>query len=232
MSRDEWLAARKALLAKEEEVANANDQLSASIRSLPMTKVDKEYTFEGPGGAVLSLADLFSGQEQLIVYHFMFAPEADEGCRGCAFMGEHIPDVRHFATKKTAMACVSRAPFAKIDSWKNKIGWTFPWYSSFGSDFNYDFNVTIDDKSTPTDRGFSTTKDQELAANGIPADTKGDIPGLSFFLNRDGTIYHTYTTHGRNLQKVMVTLQLLDYTILGSQPGPTGPAGFKLRYEY
>jgi predicted dithiol-disulfide oxidoreductase (DUF899 family) len=232
VNRQEWLAARKQLLAREAEVADANAQLAASIRSLPMTKVDKDYRFGGPDGAILSLADLFSGQDQLIVYHFMFAPESAEGCRGCAFMADHIPDIRHLACKGTAVACVSRAPIVKIDAWKKKIGWTFPWYSSSGSDFNYDFNVTIDANSTPADRGLGTTVADELAAHGLSESTRGDIPGFSFFLKRGGAVYHTYTTHTRVIQKFMTTLQLLDLTVLGRQEGPMGPAEFKLRHEY
>jgi len=230
VSQAEWLDARKALLEKEKELVRATDRLATERRELPMVKVDKDYKFKGAGGTTLSLDDLFGEKKQLIVYHFMFGPDDERGCKGCAFVGEHIPDLRHLRSRDTAMVCVSRAPFEKLDAWKQKVGWTFPWYSSEDSDFNYDFHVTLDESVRPVEYNFRT-KD-EMVAKGQMWNTSGEQPGLSVFLKQDGEIYHTYSTYSRGLDKLLGTLQLLDMTPLGRQDGVTGPAEFKLKYEY
>jgi predicted dithiol-disulfide oxidoreductase (DUF899 family) len=229
VAREEWLAARKALLNKEKELTRAQDALAAELRELPMVHIAKNYQFNGPSGPV-SLGDLFGDKDQLIVYHFMFGPDAERGCKGCAFLVEHIPDLRHLGSRNTAMAVISRAPFAKIDAWKQKLGWTIPWYSSAGSDFNYDFHVTLDPAICPVEYNFSTAA--ELAEKGQEWNTKGEQPGFSVFLRKEGKVYHTYSTFSRGSDRLLVTLQLLDMTPLGRQDGPAGPADFKLRYEY
>lgn len=171
-----------------------------------MVKIDKPYQFHGPDPSKpLSLQDLFAGKDQLIIYNFMFAPGAERGCSGCAFVGEHIPDLRHLRSRNTSLAVVSRAPLAEIAAWNEKLGWTFPWFSSYGSDFNHDFDATGDD---------------------------GERPNLSVFYRKDGAVYHTYSTFPRGVETILGTYQLLDLTPLGRQDGPTGPAGFKLNYEY
>lgn len=128
------------------------------------------------------------------------------------------------------MVVVSRAPFEKVDAWKKKIGWTFPWFSSEGSDFNYDFHATLDDSVAPVEYNFATAA--ELEAKGQKWNTSGEQPGLSVFLRRDGKVYHTYSSYSRGLDRLLVTHQLLDMTPLGRQDGPSGPAEFKLKYEY
>ncbi|KAK4449666.1 hypothetical protein QBC34DRAFT_484896 [Podospora aff. communis PSN243] len=229
-SQSEWLAARKTLLQKEKELTRARDALSAELRQLPMVKLDKEYKFHGPNGSILTLDDLFDGKDQLIVYHFMFGPDAEKGCNGCACVGEHIPDLRHLRSRNTNMVVVSRAPFEKLDVWKKKIGWTFPWYSSHGSDFNFDFHVTMDPAVRPVEYNFASAA--ELEAKGLKWHLGGEQPGLSVFFRKDGVVYHTYSTYARGSEQLIGTYMLLDMTPLGRQDGMMGPAEFKLRYEY
>src|SRR3712207_7371570 len=146
VSRDRWLVARKKLLAREKELTRLRDQLSAERRKLPMVEIDKEYAFEGPNGRA-SLIDLFEGRRQLIVYHFMFDPAWDEGCPSCSAGTDELSAglLEHLHSRDTSYAMVSRAPLAKLERWKATRGWDVPWYSSYGTDFNYDFGVTIDE---------------------------------------------------------------------------------------
>ena len=150
VSREEWLAARKKLLAREKELTRQRDALAAERRRLPMVKIDKEYLFEGPDGEA-SLVDLFEGRRQLIVYHFMFSPEWDEGCPSCSAGADEVCKglLEHLHARETTLAYVSRAPFPKLEAYKAKKGWIFPWYSSYGSDFNYEFHVTLDESVAP-----------------------------------------------------------------------------------
>ncbi|KAK4040820.1 hypothetical protein C8A01DRAFT_35192 [Parachaetomium inaequale] len=230
VTREEWFAARKALLEKEKEITRAQDAVAAQLRELPMVEVDKRYRFHGPDGSTLLLEDLFGGKDQLIVYHFMFGPDAERGCKGCAFVGEHIPNLRHLGSRNTAFVAVSRGPFAKLDAWKKTVGWTFPWYSSEGSDFNYDFHATLDPAVLPVEYNFATAA--ELEAKGLKYNTAGEQPGLSVFVRRDGKVYHTYSAYSRGVERLLGTFHLLDMTPLGRQVGPAGPADFKLKYEY
>ncbi|KAK4085809.1 hypothetical protein PCL_01092 [Purpureocillium lilacinum] len=230
VSRDEWLAARLALLEKEKELTRANDALAAERRSLPMVQVTKPYSFKSSSQADLTLADLFNGKDQLIVYHFMFSPDSDSGCRGCTHMGESLPDVRHLRFKNTNLVCVSRAAPAKLERYKALAGWTFPWYSSGGSDFNYDFWATTDEARGGAQLlNFRTKKETEDRGGGW---YDGDVPGFSVFYKDGDKIYHTYSTFARGGDKLMPTLGLLDLTPLGRQIGPWGPAEFKLKSEY
>ncbi len=150
VSREQWLAARKELLAKEKELTRARDALNTERRMLPMVEIDKPYVFEGPEGDV-TLLDLFEGRRQLILIHFMFNPEWEDGCPSCtAGADEMAPGlIAHLHARETSLAYVARAPLAKIERYKAKRGWTFPFYSSYGSDFNYDFHVTLDESVAP-----------------------------------------------------------------------------------
>src|SRR5919201_2528931 len=141
VSATEWQAARETLLAKEKEATRARDALAAERRRLPIVRIDKGYSFEGPGGKA-SLLDLFEGRRQLILYHFMFGPNQDAGCDGCSMFVDNVGHPAHLHARDTSFALVSRAPLAKIEPYKKRMGWTVPWYSSFGSDFNVDFNVS------------------------------------------------------------------------------------------
>jgi predicted dithiol-disulfide oxidoreductase (DUF899 family) len=204
-SRDEWLAARKQLLSREKEATRARDALNAERRKLPMVEVDKEYVFEGPDGK-MSLLDLFEGRRQLIVYHFMFDPSWDEGCPSCSFLADSIGHLSHLHAVDTTLAAVSRAPLAKIERFKARMSWTFPWYSSFGSDFNYDFHVTLDAAVAPVEYNYQA---------GI--DGTGEVPGTSVFLRDGDRIFHTYSAYARGGDILLGTFNYLDLTPLGRQ---------------
>jgi predicted dithiol-disulfide oxidoreductase (DUF899 family) len=176
------------------------------------------------------LKDLFGEKKQLIVYHFMFKPTDDVGCRGCSQVGEHIPDLRHIRSRNTAFVCVSRASPEKLEAFKAKTGWTFPWYSSGEGDFNYDFQATIDDARGEEVYNY-LTKD-ERKATGKQFFGNGDYPGMSVFYQEGGQIYHTYSTYERGSEFMLTTLRLLDLTPLGRQDEPGGPAAFKFNFEY
>jgi predicted dithiol-disulfide oxidoreductase (DUF899 family) len=150
VSRNQWLEARQELLAKEKELTRRRDALNVERRELPMVRIDKDYTFRGPDGEA-GLVDLFEGRLQLIVGHFMFDPEWKDGCPSCTAGADEVSDglLEHLRTRDTSFAYVSRAPLEKLERYKAKKGWTVPWYSSFGSDFNYDFGVTLDDSVAP-----------------------------------------------------------------------------------
>jgi len=219
VSRDEWLEARRKFLVKEKEATKANDALTAELRELPMVKLDKDYTFEGPNGQV-KLADLFEGRKQLIIYHFMLGPDDKAGCSGCSFLADNFPTSdAHLNFRDTTLALVSRAPLANINKFKERMGWKYPWYSSNGTDFNYDFKVTLD--GSPPGYNFA----EEAGAG------KGEMPGLSVFLKDDATIYHTYSTYARGLDRFLTTYRFLDVTSLGRQE-PTGTEDWKLHDEY
>ncbi|KAM5346888.1 hypothetical protein ACJ41O_009893 [Fusarium nematophilum] len=229
VSRDEWLSARKAFLEKEKQFTRAGDALAAERRQLPMVKVDKDYTFQGPNGSSLSLKDLFGDKDQLIVYHFMFKPGDDEGCRGCCHAGESFPDPRHLQAKNTSFVCVSRAPIEKLEAFKKRADWGWPWYSTGDGDFSYDFFATVDESRGADLLNFRGKEDTEAQKKWW---YEGDVPGYSVFLKQDGDIYHTYSTFARGGETVLGTLMLLDMTPLGRQSTQDGPAEFKLRDEY
>lgn len=200
----EWLAARKAFLAKEKEFTRLRDELSRERRELPWEKVGKTYEFEGPKGRV-NLADLFGKRSQLVIYHFMMGPGWVEGCKSCSYLADHFDGMTiHLAHRDTTLAVVSRAPFAEIDVFKRRMGWRFPWYSSFGSDFNFDYHVSF----TPEDIAAGKVAYNYTAIGGAPAE---ELPGLSvFFKDAEGTIFHTYSTYARGLDILVGTYNFLD----------------------
>jgi len=215
VSPTEWLTARRELLAKEKEFTRQRDALSRQRRKLPMVKVDKDYVFEGPSGRV-SLRDLFGKHRQLILYHFMFDPDWNEGCKSCShFMDNAAGSVVHLAARNTAFIVVSRAPIQKIESFKKRMGWAFPWVSSFSNDFNYDFHVTLDPEKK--DYEYNYAKAQTLLEAGKIWFPKGEMPGLSVFLRDGDTVYHTYSTYQRGLDLPLNTYNFLDLTPLGRQ---------------
>ena len=158
VSRSEWLVARRDLLAREKEFTRCRDELAARRRSLPLVEIEKPYSFVGPAGEV-DLLDLFEGRRQLVIYHFMFDPEWDEGCPSCSFNIDHIGDhLEHLHARDTTLVAVSRAPLPKLLAYRGRMGWTIPWYSSFGSDFNYDFHATLDLRSRPSSTTFPNAR--------------------------------------------------------------------------
>jgi predicted dithiol-disulfide oxidoreductase (DUF899 family) len=241
VSQNKWLIARKKLLAKEKKVMHQQDALAAARRRLPMVAIDKPYIFETENGKKASLLDLFDGRRQLLIYHFMFDPNDPppgktepftEGCPGCSFMADNMPHISHLNARDTTLVLVSRAPQKKIKPFKKRMGWMIPWYSSFGSDFNYDFQVTTDEAVAPVVynyKNLATLKREKLTYH-----IKGEQPGLSAFLCIDGRPFHTYSTYGRGLDQVITTHHLLDLTAYGrmqdwedSPPGWPKPAGAK-----
>ena len=228
VSRDQWLVARKELLAKEKELTRQRDTLNAERRRLPMVRIDKEYVFEGPTGQA-SLLDLFDGRRQLIVRHFMFDPSWDDGCPSCSAGADELCDglLRHLHIRNTSCVVVSRAPLAKIQDYKARKGWTFPWYSSFGSDFNYDFHVTLDESVAPVEYNYRTKVEHEQAGTSIYVEGGQPIegPGQSCFLRDGDTVFHTYSNYARGAEMTGGSYYYLDLTALGRQEEWEEPKG-------
>jgi len=226
--RDEWLVARKELLAQEKAATRARDALNAQRRRLPMVEIEKDYVFEGPDGNA-SLLDLFEGRRQLIVDHFMFDPSWDDGCPSCSGRVDQYGNLAHLHARDTTMAVVSRAPLAKIQPFKERMGWTFPWYSSYGSDFNYDFHVTLDEAVAPVEYNYRNRA--ELEAAGFH-DPKGELHGTSTFLRDGDRVFHTYSTYARGIDIVNVDYHYLDLTPKGRDEGDRGPFWVRRHDEY
>ncbi len=228
VSQEEWIAARKAFLVKEKEATKARDRLNAERRELPMVEITKDYEFEGPNGKA-TLLDLFEGRRQLILYHFMFHPDWEDGCSSCTAGTDEIAPgfLEHLHTRDTTFAMVSRAPLAKLERWKAKRGWDIPWYSSGEGDFNYDFGVTID-----ASRGFdefnyrSLDEYAEMGEESMKtADQPYDMPGQTCFLEVDGRVFRTYSQYARGLESTGGSYYFLDLTALGRQEDWEEPKG-------
>jgi predicted dithiol-disulfide oxidoreductase (DUF899 family) len=212
VSRDEWLAARLKLLEREKEAMRAQDAVTAQRRELPKVLIGKEYTFESPAGRA-RLTDLFEGRRQLIVYHFMWNEDWEEACPSCSFLVDNVGRLDHLHASDTTLAIVSRAPLEKIERWKARMGWTLPWYSSAGSDFNYDFHVTNDESVAPVEYNY---KDRAtLEREGLAYAVNGDAQGISVFVRDEDAVFHTYSTYGRGAEVMLSTYHYLDLTPLG-----------------
>jgi predicted dithiol-disulfide oxidoreductase (DUF899 family) len=220
VSRDEWLAARRELLAAEKEFTRHRDALNTERRKLPMAEIDKEYIFQGPDGQA-SLPGLFGGRGQLLIYHFMFDPDWDEGCESCSFLADGIGHLAHLHARDTALAMVSRAPLAKLEAFRQRMGWTVPWYSSSGSDFNYDFHVTLDPAVAPVQHNYRDLDELGPDWQGWT----GEMHGLSVFLRRGDRVFHTYSSYARGTDMVNSTYQWLDLTARGRQEDWEQPPG-------
>ena len=225
VSQEEWLAARKDLLAKEKEASHAKDALDAARRALPMVDIDKKYVFAGPDGAA-GLPDLFGGRRQLIVYHFMWRhaesgfPGEDQGCPTCSVVADNIGDLSHLHACDTTLVLVSRAPLASIERFQRRMGWKVPWYSSHGGDFNYDFHVSFDEDVAPLEYNY---KDKAALERDMRFIRSGrDAPGVSVFLRDGDRVYHTYSAYARGLDPLIGTYHWLDLTSLGRQRHVTG----------
>jgi predicted dithiol-disulfide oxidoreductase (DUF899 family) len=213
VSADEWQAARDALLVKETEATRVRDELAAERRRLPRVRVDKDYVFEGPAGKVTWL-DLFDSRRQLLLYHFMFGPNQDAGCDGCSMFVDQIGHRAHLHARDTSFALVSRAPIAKIEPYRKRMGWTIPWYSSFESDFNVDFGVG-----------------PQMPREGVYQD--GESFGLSVFIRDDASVFRTYFTTHRGVEALGSVWTFLDLTPLGRQEEwEDSPAGYPQTKPY
>ncbi len=208
VSSNEWLQARTALLQQEKELTRRRDELSLKRRELPWVKVEQNYVFDSPKGKV-ALSDLFDGRTQLIVYHFMFGPEWEEGCLSCSLIADSIAGALvHVAQRDTTVVMVSRAPIAKIEAFKKRMGWNIPWVSSFGSTFNRDFHVSFTKEEKESGAVY-----YNFGLNQFPRD---EAPGASvFFKDADGTIFHTYSAYARGVESLLGNYDLLDMTPKG-----------------
>ena len=216
VSREEWLEARRAFLLKEKEATHLRDKLNAERMALPWVKVDKDYTFDTPDGPK-SLADLFDGRSQLMVYHFMFGPEWEAGCPGCSFLADHLDGtLPHLNHHDVTLVAVARAPLAKIEAYKQRMGWKFPWVSSFGSDFNFDYHVSFTPEDLAKDKVFYNFS--PIA----PPDANDELPGLSaFYKNDKGEVFHTYSSYARGAEELLGTLMILDHAPKGRNEDST-----------
>ena len=214
VSREEWLTERVKLLAEEKEFTRQRDRLSAKRRALPWVKVDKTYVFDAPEGKK-TLADLFDGRSQLLVKHFMLGPGWGEGCIGCSFGADHIEGTLiHLEHHDVTTVSVSRAPLAEIEAYKKRMGWTFRWVSSYGSDFNYDYHVSF----TPEQLAFGKIYYNYREIDG----GMDELSGRSvFYKNENGELFHTYSTYGRGTEELLTTYMVLDLTPKGRDE--TGP---------
>jgi predicted dithiol-disulfide oxidoreductase (DUF899 family) len=228
VSREEWLLARKGLLAKEKELTRRRDALNAERRRLPMVEITKDYRFDGPDGAV-SLLDLFEGRRQLIVGHFMFDPSWEDGCPSCTAGADEVSQglLDHLHARDTTLVYVSRAPLDKLERYKARKGWTFPWYSSYGSDFNYDFHVTLDESVAPVEYNYRTPAEHEQAGTAyyVAGAQPIEAPGSSYFLRDGNRVFHTYSAYARGAEMTGGSYYFLDLTALGRQEDWEEPKG-------
>ena len=224
VSRDEWLIKRRALLAREKEAIHLRDAINAERQALPWVKVDTEYVFDTPDGQK-TLAQLFDGRSQLVVYHFMLGPGWEAGCPGCSFLSDHfggmLPHLNHH---DVTLVAISRAPMAEIAAYKKRMGWHFPWVSSFGTTFNHDYHVSFSPEelaSGSVDYNYTATPREQA---------HDELPGMSvFYKDEAGNVFHTYSTYARALEDMVGTLLLLDRTPLGRNE--TGPMSWVRRHD-
>ncbi len=213
---EHWLEARKRLLAKEKQFTRLRDELSQARRELPWVRVAKEYRFEGPQGSE-TLAQLFAGRSQLVVYHFMFAPDWDVGCKSCSFWADNFErNVVHLGARDVTLIAISRAPLAKIEAFRKRMGWTFKWVSSENTDFNFDYHVSFTPEALANGEIFYN---YAWSKSSFP-----EQPGISvFYRDASGAIFHTYSCYGRGLDMMNVAYQYLDLVPMGRNEADQGP---------
>jgi predicted dithiol-disulfide oxidoreductase (DUF899 family) len=222
-SHGEWLAARKELLAKEKEFTRARDELTRARQELPWEPVEKEYVFDGPDGEE-TLAELFDGRSQLLVYHFMFAPEDDSGCKSCSFWADNFdPIVQHLAHRDVTMLAISRAPLAKLEAYRKRMGWSFKWVSSGRNDFNYDFGVAFRPEQL----------DEQIYNYGTLPPKNPDREGASVFAkDGNGRVFHTYSAYARGIDLVNTAYNYLDLVPNGRDENGRGQYWVRRHDEY
>jgi len=225
VSHREWIAARKKLLAKEKEFTRLRDELTRVRQALPWERVEKDYQFQGPRGK-RTLGSLFEGRSQLLVYHFMFAPGWSAGCPHCSHWADSFnPAIVHLNHRDVTMAAVSRAPYGKLAAYRRRMKWTFPWYSSAGSDFNFDFNVSFTPEELKRKKAFYNYVDQDPGVS--------DREGVSvFYRDRDGSIFHTYSAFARGIDLFSTDYNYLDVVPKGRDEGGKGPYWVRRHDEY
>lgn len=227
VSRSEWLVERKALLELEKELTRQYDRVAAVRRRLPMVKIEKAYEFDTPQGK-RGLLSLFEGKRQLVAYHFMFGPDWQKGCTGCTQLGDALGDLSELAARDTRFIMVSRAPLLKLLAYKADRGWNLDWVSSFGSDFNYDFHVTLDDEVAPREYNYRAPPELDQ-----PNVVKGERHGMSVFFRIGDEVFHTYSTYARGTEALMDAYRILDITPYGRQEDfEDSPAGWPQRPTY
>jgi predicted dithiol-disulfide oxidoreductase (DUF899 family) len=212
VSANEWLEARKQFLIKEKEFTRLRDELSRQRRELPWVKLEKNYVFEGPAGKT-TLAELFDGRSQLVVYHFMFAPDWEEGCRSCSFWADNFNGIRiHLNHRDVSLVAISRAPWEKLEAFKRRMGWNFKWLSSADNDFNYDYHVSFNFEALKSPLEYNYAKLADFAQRYDMRETElSDLPGVSvFYKDEDGNIYHTYSAYERGIDMQNTAYNYLD----------------------
>lgn len=244
VTQEEYLPARLRLLEKEKELTRARDALTTERQALPMVKISKNYEFsdidDNGNKVVKTLQDLFDGREQLIIYHYMFEPDAEQACPSCTLAAESMAELKHLNSRGATLVCVSRAPIEKIQAYKKRLGFTFPWVSSDGTSFNKDFQVTMTEGKLDDTYNFTTSA--KLLEKQMPWFTKGEQPGTSCFImgnsksgmGEDGAVYHTYSAYSRGVEGFIPTLTWLDMTKLGRRDkmSTVQALGFRRHDEY
>jgi len=234
-TREEWKAAREELLEREKELTRANDEVAKQRRELPWVRIDKDYRFEADEGSK-TLEELFDGRSQLLIYHFMFGPDYTAGCPSCSSAADTFNGaVPHLNARDVTFLCVSRAPLERLQAYKRRLGWQFPWVSSLGTDFNFDFDAShTEEQVAPFVEGDAGPVITELAAvcGTDPAGYLTEGPGLSAFALSDGAAYHTYSTYARGLEFLMGFYALLDRAPKGRNEGDPPEFWIRRHDEY
>jgi len=224
VSESEWLVARRDLLTREKEFTRQRDALSAARRALPMVKIDKDYIFDGPDGEE-TLSDLFDGRRQLIVYHFMFGPDWDEGCKSCSYLADHFDGVNwHLRQRDVTFVAISRAPYAEIAAYQKRMGWKFKWLSSHGSDFNFDYQVSFTKENQQSGKVYYNYTTRDFVCE--------EFPGLSvFYKDESGDVFHTYSTYARGLDILIGAYNFLDLVPKGRDENPDSTMDWVRRHD-
>ena len=225
VSKEDWVDARKVLLDKEKEFTRLRDELSAERRRLPWNRIEKDYSFDGPNGKQ-SLADLFGNNRQLLVYHFMYGPDWEEGCPSCSFWADNFNGVDvHLEHRDTTLLAISNTSVANIEAYKERMGWSFQWVSSAGTDFNQDFHVSFSPDEMAGEEVYYNYRKSPFPVS--------EAPGMSaFFKDEDGAIYHTYSTYARGLDILNGAYNMLDLTALGRHEDGKGMAWLRRKDQY